>query len=64
LFSVDEALDDMLEGSDDEQESNKIIDQVLGEIGIEISGKVSYFYFLIYSEHRFSMDWKHFIIII
>lgn len=38
---IDEALDDMLEGSDDEQESNKIIDQVLGEIGIEISGKMA-----------------------
>ncbi|KAL1459325.1 hypothetical protein WDU94_011319 [Cyamophila willieti] len=38
---INDALDDMLEGSDDEEESTKIIDQVLDEIGIEISGKMA-----------------------
>lgn len=42
LFSVNETLDDMLEDSDDEEETNGIVNQVLDEIGIEISGKVCY----------------------
>lgn len=40
VVAVNESLDDMLEASDDEEESNAIVSQVLDEIGIEISGKV------------------------
>lgn len=41
LFSVNDTLDEMLTESGDEEESDNIITQVLDEIGIEISGKVS-----------------------
>lgn len=34
----------MLEESGDEQESDNIISKVLDEIGIEVSGKVIYYY--------------------
>lgn len=37
---VNETLDDMLEESGDEEETNEIVGKVLDEIGIEISGKV------------------------
>lgn len=37
---VNETLDDMLEDSGDEEETNGIVNQVLDEIGIEISGKM------------------------
>lgn len=37
---VNDTLDDMLTESGDEEESNAIVDKVLDEIGIEISGKV------------------------
>lgn len=37
---VNETLDDMLEESGDEEETNGIVNQVLDEIGIEISGKM------------------------
>lgn len=40
FVSVNETLDDMLEDSGDEEETNGIVNQVLDEIGIEISGKV------------------------
>lgn len=40
LISVNETLDDMLEDSGDEEETNGIVNKVLDEIGIEISGKV------------------------
>lgn len=40
FFAVNETLDDMLEDSDDEEETNGIVNKVLDEIGIEISGKV------------------------
>lgn len=40
LIEVNETLDGVLEGSDDEQQSDAIVNQVLDEIGIEISGKV------------------------
>lgn len=40
FFAVNETLDDMLEDSGDEEETNGIVNQVLDEIGIEISGKV------------------------
>lgn len=38
--SVNDTLDDMLEDSGDEQETNGIVSRVLDEIGIEMSGKV------------------------
>lgn len=44
-ISVNDTLDDMLNESDDEQETNAIVDKVLDEIGIEISGKVCIFEF-------------------
>lgn len=34
-------MDDILAESDDEQESNAIVDKILDEIGIDISNKVS-----------------------
>lgn len=37
---VNDTLDDIFDGSDDEEESQDIVNQVLDEIGIEISGKV------------------------
>lgn len=37
---VNDTLDDIFEGSGDEEESQDIVNQVLDEIGIEISGKV------------------------
>jgi len=49
LFAVNETLDGVLEGSDDEQQSDAIVNQVLDEIGIEISGKVRKLFILFYS---------------
>ena len=40
LFPVSDTLDDMLEESGDESEEDAIVNQVLDEIGIEITGKV------------------------
>lgn len=40
LFVVNDALDDILADSDDEAEQEAVVNQVLDEIGIEISGKV------------------------
>lgn len=40
IFSVNDTLDDLFEDSGDEEESQDIVNQVLDEIGIEISGKV------------------------
>lgn len=40
IITVNDTLDDMLEDSDDEQESDNIVAQVLDEIGIEVAGKV------------------------
>ncbi|RNA29191.1 charged multivesicular body 2b [Brachionus plicatilis] len=37
---INETLEDVLEGSDDEQQSDAIVNKVLDEIGIEISGKM------------------------
>ena len=37
---MNDALDDMLNESGDEEEGDAIVNQVLDEIGIEISGKV------------------------
>ncbi len=37
---INETLDGVLEGSDDEAESDQIVNKVLDEIGIEISGKL------------------------
>lgn len=41
IFAVNDTLDDILAESGDEEESDNIVTQVLDEIGIEISGKVS-----------------------
>ena len=38
---MNDALDDILADSDDEAEEESIANQVLDEIGIEISGKVT-----------------------
>ena len=35
-------MDDILDGSDDEEEQDAIVSQVLDEIGIEITGKVTF----------------------
>lgn len=45
---MNDTLDDIFAGSDDEEEQDQIISKVLDEIGIEISGKVfnSTFFFL------------------
>lgn len=51
-IAVNETLDDMLEESGDEEETNGIVNKVLDEIGIEISGKViSLAIYLIHSIH-------------
>ena len=39
-FSVNDTLDDIFDASGDEEEQDAIVNQVLDEIGIEISGKV------------------------
>ena len=41
---VNEALDDILADSDDEEEEQAIVNQVLDEIGIEITNKVIFFW--------------------
>ena len=41
VCSVDDTLDSILGGSDDEAEEDAVISQVLDEIGIEVTGKVS-----------------------
>merc|ERR1719470_147311 len=38
---MNDTLDDILADSDDEQEQDAVVNQVLDEIGIEISGKLS-----------------------
>lgn len=38
---INDTLDDMLTESGDEEESNAVVDKVLDEIGIEISGKMA-----------------------
>ena len=38
---MNDTLDDILNDSDDEEEENAIVNQVLDEIGIEVSGKVN-----------------------
>ncbi len=40
LLTVNDTLDEIFEDSGDEEESQDIVNQVLDEIGIEISGKV------------------------
>lgn len=40
IFSVNDTLDDILNESGDEEESDAIVNQVLDEIGIEIGSKV------------------------
>ena len=41
LFVVNDTLDEMLDESGDEEEQDAIVTQVLDEIGIDISGRVS-----------------------
>jgi charged multivesicular body protein 2B len=41
LVLVNETLDDLLTESGDEEEGDKVVQQVLDEIGIEISGKMA-----------------------
>lgn len=43
IFSVNDTLDDILGESGDEEESDAVVNQVLDEIGIEITGKVTVF---------------------
>lgn len=38
---INDTMDDILAGSDEEEESNAIVNQLLDEIGIDISNKVS-----------------------
>lgn len=40
-LAVNDTLDDILGESDDEEEQDAIVSQVLDEIGIEITGKVN-----------------------
>ena len=40
-YLVEDTLDSILGGSDDEAEEDAVISQVLDEIGIEVTGKVS-----------------------
>lgn len=47
FFAVEDTLNSVLTESGDEEEEDAVVNQVLDEIGIEISGKVSYYYFLI-----------------
>lgn len=47
FFSVSETLDDIMDESGDEEETEGIVNKVLDEIGIEISGKVRYLDFLL-----------------
>lgn len=42
MFSVSDTLDDIMDESGDEEETEGIVNKVLDEIGIEISGKVCY----------------------
>ena len=50
---VEDTLDNILAGSDEEEESEAIVGQVLDEIGIEIGSKVSssYNYLYLYLVH-------------
>lgn len=41
LITVSDTLDDIMDESGDEEETEGIVNQVLDEIGIEISGKVT-----------------------
>lgn len=41
FVTVNETLDSILDESGDEEEQDAVVNQVLDEIGIEISGKVS-----------------------
>ena len=58
FFSVNEALDDILADSDDEEEEQAIVNQVLDEIGIEITNKVIIFGTLYKLLRLFKMVYK------
>lgn len=42
-LTVNDTLDDILADSGDEEEEDAVVSKVLDEIGIEISGKVTFF---------------------
>ena len=44
LCAVNDTLDDILDESGDEEEQDAIVNQVLDEIGIEITDKVCFFF--------------------
>lgn len=46
LFTVNDTLDEIFDESADEEECQDIVNQVLDEIGIEITGKVRRFLFV------------------
>lgn len=51
-MTVNETLDSIFDESGDEEEQDAVVNQVLDEIGIEISGKVSItaIFFLFFSQ--------------
>jgi len=55
--TVNETLDSILDESGDEEEQDAVVNQVLDEIGIEISGKVSitaiFFFFFFFKIAKF-----------
>ena len=65
LFSVDDTLDAMFEESGDEEEQDAIVNQVLDEIGIEVSGKVRHpelkspcFFLIVWNSQNGFVRWK------
>ena len=56
---MNEALDDILADSDDEEEEQAIVNQVLDEIGIEITNKVIIFGTLYHLLRLFKIVYKY-----
>ena len=61
---MDDTLDSLLTGSDDEAEEDAVISQVLDEIGIEVTGKVymdqtslAYKHSHVYIHHTHKHSW-------
>ena len=48
VLTVNDTLDDIMDESGDEEEQEAIVNQVLDEIGIDISGKVNSAYCTVY----------------
>jgi hypothetical protein len=44
IFAVNDTFDDLFEESGDEEEQDAIVNQVLDEIGLDISGRVCCFF--------------------